>query len=165
MFLVGGFAKSNYLSSVLEAYFKDRNISILRADATHLYVMLPAGSCHGSPAAYKVTRNKAVADGSLSYYLDHHVSKRVAKFFYGVRANPIFDPENEEHRHRGDKIYLSPSGKNRVSGAFSTILKKVNLSLTLFIMYVESNSVLPFLKKLNSGSPMSPSTLQKNSKP
>jgi len=39
-------------------------------------------------------RNKAVADGAVSFYLDRRVSVRVAKTTYGVECVTLFEPDN-----------------------------------------------------------------------
>ncbi|KAM6499518.1 hypothetical protein JOM56_005026 [Amanita muscaria] len=57
--LVGGFARSDYLFSQLKSHCP-RGVSITRADITHT--------------------NKAVADGAISYYLDHCVTAWVPEY-------------------------------------------------------------------------------------
>ncbi|KIL57674.1 hypothetical protein M378DRAFT_171507 [Amanita muscaria Koide BX008] len=57
--LVGGFARSDYLFSQLKSHCP-RGVSITRADITHI--------------------NKAVADGAISYYLDHCVTAWVPEY-------------------------------------------------------------------------------------
>ncbi|KIL54233.1 hypothetical protein M378DRAFT_92937, partial [Amanita muscaria Koide BX008] len=102
--LVGGFARSEYLFSLLNSHFT-RGVSITRPDITHLY---------------------AVADGAVSYYLDHYVTDRVSKYSYGLRVSAIFDPTDPEHVRRGNTKYMQADGKYYIPGTFSTILKKVS---------------------------------------
>ncbi|KAM6497434.1 hypothetical protein JOM56_007907 [Amanita muscaria] len=102
--LVGGFAKSNYLFSQLSSHFNTRGVSITRADTTHL--------------------NKAVADGAVSYYLDHYVSVRVSRYSYGIEIILPFDPMDPEHARHENTKFMYPNGKYYIPGTFSTILKK-----------------------------------------
>jgi hypothetical protein len=104
VFLVGGFARSNYLFSRLNNYFNSRAINVHRADTTHL--------------------NKAVADGAVSYYLDHYVSARVAKRSYGLKIDDHFNASNPEHIRRIETKYMKADGNYHIPGAFSTILRK-----------------------------------------
>ncbi|KAM6497412.1 hypothetical protein JOM56_007885 [Amanita muscaria] len=102
--LVGGFATSDYLFSQLSSHLT-RGVSIIRPDATHL--------------------NKAVADGAVSYYLDHYVTARVSKYSYGIEIIDLFDPMNPEHARRSNtNVMRKADGKYYIPGAFSTILKK-----------------------------------------
>ncbi|KAM6497401.1 hypothetical protein JOM56_007874 [Amanita muscaria] len=101
--VVGGFARSNYLFSQLSAHFI-HGVSIIRADTTHL--------------------NKAVADGAVSYYLDHYVTARVSKYSYGIEVHIPFNPMDPEHAHRRNTKYMGADGKYKIPGVFSTILKK-----------------------------------------
>ncbi|KIL53761.1 hypothetical protein M378DRAFT_93576, partial [Amanita muscaria Koide BX008] len=101
--LVGGFARSEYLFSQLNSHFA-RGITITRPDITHL--------------------NKAVADGAVSYYLDHYVTDRVAKYSYGLRVDVVFDPADPEHARRRHTKFMDADGKYYISGGFNTILKK-----------------------------------------
>ncbi|KAF8632452.1 hypothetical protein AX15_001886 [Amanita polypyramis BW_CC] len=103
IFLVGGFATSDYLFSRLEEHFKARNIHILRPDA---YL------------------NKAVAEGAVSYYIDHRVSVRVARCTFGVEVTRAFDPTDSEHIRRASRTQNAPSGHLRIGGIFSEILAK-----------------------------------------
>ncbi|KAK2462915.1 hypothetical protein APHAL10511_005113 [Amanita phalloides] len=103
--LVGGFATSDYLFSSLDTHFSSRNLRILRPDG---YL------------------NKAVAEGAVSYHIDHRVSTRVARFTYGIevtRPYSLLDPEHT-HIRRRHLVYTSPSGMRRIEGIFSDILLK-----------------------------------------
>ncbi|KAH6897986.1 hypothetical protein BKA70DRAFT_1159601 [Coprinopsis sp. MPI-PUGE-AT-0042] len=103
IFLVGGFAASDYLFSHLKDELSSMGVSILRPDS-HV--------------------NKAVADGALSYYLDHRVVSRVSRFTYGVNCHVPYNPQDEEHQIRSIASWFSPSGNRRLPGFFSVILPK-----------------------------------------
>jgi len=79
-----------------------------------------ASSCVHS----KSTRNKAVADGALAFYLDHRVSARVSKFTYGTRCAIEFKKNDEQHKIRAASAVPRPSGRMVLPNAFSAILHK-----------------------------------------
>ncbi|KIM86827.1 hypothetical protein PILCRDRAFT_4705 [Piloderma croceum F 1598] len=103
VFLVGGFAASDWLFSRLQKYLSWSGINLCRPDS-HV--------------------NKAVADGAVSFYLDHCVSVRVAKWTYGTSCRVRFNPLDEEHCSRIDTVYTDFSGLRFVPKAFSPILAK-----------------------------------------
>lgn len=70
-------------------------------------------------------RNKAVADGAISFFLDHFVGVRVSKHAYGIEVNIPFDPFDAEHVRRVSQSYVSMAGDRRLTGHFNTILAKV----------------------------------------
>lgn len=67
-----------------------------------------------------------MADGAVSYHIDHRVSVRVSKFTFGIEATRLFDPMNPDHICRPKLVYPSPSGQRRIEGIFSEILAKVS---------------------------------------
>ncbi|KAG2015128.1 hypothetical protein CC2G_008423 [Coprinopsis cinerea AmutBmut pab1-1] len=69
-------------------------------------------------------KNKAVADGALSFYLDHRVVSRVSRFTYGVNCHVPYNPRDEEHQIRSITSWFSASGNRRLPGFFSVILPK-----------------------------------------
>ncbi|EIW80579.1 hypothetical protein CONPUDRAFT_105630 [Coniophora puteana RWD-64-598 SS2] len=103
VFLVGGFAASDYLFAQLQDRLVTYGINISRPD-NHA--------------------NKAVADGAVSFYLDCLVSSRVAKFTYGFICDTQYIANDPEFRARNHKIYTSVSGTQAIPGAFRSILKK-----------------------------------------
>jgi len=103
VYLVGGFSASPYLTSELSAR--------LRAD----------GITINSPDGQTV---KAVADGAVSFYIDHHVMARVAKLSYGAPCSRTYNSNDQEHLKRVDTRYQRPSGDYSLPGGFSTILPK-----------------------------------------
>lgn len=68
--------------------------------------------------------NKAVAEGAVSFYLDHFVSARIARFTYGTTYSDVFNPGDTEHIARGHKAYIDCAGHKLVPGAFGSILRK-----------------------------------------
>ncbi|KAJ7189266.1 hypothetical protein C8R46DRAFT_36829 [Mycena filopes] len=103
VFLVGGFAASDYLYSALKTRLQPYRLAVTRPDA-HV--------------------NKAVADGAVSFYIDHHVSVRVAKETYGLEISEVYNPNNYEHAARHDKSTPGPDNKVWVPHRFSTILNR-----------------------------------------
>ncbi|KAJ3815434.1 hypothetical protein F5876DRAFT_85802 [Lentinula aff. lateritia] len=99
--LVGGFAASPFMFTKLKDDLGQLGLSIHRPD-THV--------------------NKAVADGGVSFYLDHFVSSRVARYSYGIECSNIYQASNLEHQIRG--FYNSIEGTRRVKNCFSLILRK-----------------------------------------
>jgi hypothetical protein len=71
-------------------------------------------------------RNKAVAHGAVSYYLDHRVTTRVSKYTFGVRCGTPYDPDDPEHIERESTKYRSASGVWYIPNAFQTILPRVS---------------------------------------
>src|SRR6266542_2427206 len=70
-------------------------------------------------------RNKAVADGAVSYHIDHLVSNRIARYSYGVGATFPYSAYNREHTARPDLVYTEIDGSQCIAGFFSVILSKV----------------------------------------
>lgn len=73
-------------------------------------------------------RNKAVADGAVSFYLDHYVKARISKFAYGTTCSTDYDPNNPDHLSRRANMYVSVSGTRKLPGLFDVILPKVRSS-------------------------------------
>ena len=70
-------------------------------------------------------RNKAVAVGAVSFYVDHFVTGRVSKFTYGVPCHIMYQPNNPEHIIRGYKSFLDAAGDRRIDGHFENMLSRV----------------------------------------
>lgn len=68
--------------------------------------------------------NKAVADGAVSFYLDHLVSSRTAKFTYGFICGTRYIANDPEFRARSHNIYTSVSGTQAIPDTFRCLLKK-----------------------------------------
>jgi len=103
IFMVGGFATSDYLFSKLEDHFKLKGIDILRPDA---YL------------------NKAVAEGAIIFKIHPFVSSRVSKYAYGIQCSHVFNSHRADHLARQHTCYEVPSGETWVPNSFSAILKK-----------------------------------------
>lgn len=73
-------------------------------------------------------RSKAVADGAIGFYCDHHVSARMSKFMYGVEFLREFDPRDQEHLARRNRLCELPSGPKLLPDAFDCILARVCVS-------------------------------------
>lgn len=71
-------------------------------------------------------RSKAVADGAIGFYCDHHVSARMSKFMYGVEFLREFDSRDPEHISRRNRLCELPSGPKLLPDAFDCILSRVN---------------------------------------
>lgn len=122
--LVGGFAASDWLFSNLQTRLAPRGLSVCRPDG-HVYVWISCAYFRLEHLLMRYYRNKAVADGALSFYLDHFVSVRVAKFSYGIECCMEFCNGDAEHQARYWKCLTRPSGREFIPGAFSEILAKV----------------------------------------
>ena len=72
-----------------------------------------------------------MADGAISYYVDHFVQTRVSKLSYGSRGSINYDPKNPEHRIR--PIVTSISGVQRVNEVFWVLLSGVSYPLVLYL--------------------------------
>ncbi|KAG1846557.1 hypothetical protein DFJ58DRAFT_747163 [Suillus subalutaceus] len=101
--LVGGFAASDWLFARLREYLLPLGISFCRPDA-HV--------------------NKAVADGAVSFYIDHLVSSRVARATYGVECFIPYHSGDPEHQVRLHKSFIDPTGELCIPEYFESILLK-----------------------------------------
>ena len=70
--------------------------------------------------------NKAVAEGAVSFHVDHLVKARVAKYAYGTDAAFRLNPLDEEHFRRLHLAALDMNGLPRLQG-FSVILPKATI--------------------------------------
>ncbi|KAG5718636.1 Heat shock 70 kDa protein 12B [Termitomyces sp. T112] len=103
VFLVGGFAASEWLFSQLRTALEPLGLQLCRPDTGV---------------------NKAVAEGAISFYLDHSVAVRIAKYSYGVECTVLYEEHNREHRARSSRLYTSLTGLQRLPGYFDAILRK-----------------------------------------
>lgn len=104
VYVVGGFAASDWLFRSLQEELRDLGIKICRPEH-HM--------------------NKAVANGGVSFHLDRFVKSRVVRCTYGTACSVPYDADDPEHRRRSSRVYLD--GSRRVSGMFSAILHKGTL--------------------------------------
>jgi hypothetical protein len=74
-------------------------------------------------------RGKAVADGAISYLVDHFVSMRVIKTTIVTPAVTPFIPHNQEHqrRQRLGHVRTFADGKNHVDHACLAVVTKVSV--------------------------------------
>jgi hypothetical protein len=56
----------------------------------------------------------------------------MARLNYGVDCAVTYDPTNVDHRAHSHRIYRSPSGFDRILGAYEVILQKVRLQHSAF---------------------------------
>ncbi|KAI0091316.1 hypothetical protein BDY19DRAFT_984231 [Irpex rosettiformis] len=103
VWLVGGFAASPWLFSQLQERLAPLGVTVSRPDSQ---------------------TSKAVADGAIGFYCDHHVSARVSKFMYGVEYLRTYDPNDEEHVARKHRLFELPSGPKLLPDAFDCILAR-----------------------------------------
>ena len=73
--------------------------------------------------------SKAVADGAIGFYCDHHVSARMSKYMYGVEFLREYDAIDEEHIARQHRLFELPSGPKLLPDAFDCILNRVSFFL------------------------------------
>ncbi|KAH9847715.1 hypothetical protein C2E23DRAFT_484151 [Lenzites betulinus] len=101
VFLVGGFAASPWLYARLNDAIKPLGLKLCRPDSH---------------------TNKAVAEGGVSFYLEHFVAVRVIKMTYGTVINTSYDVNDGEHVARSWKMIVRPSGRVVIPDYFSPIL-------------------------------------------
>ncbi|KAJ3531699.1 hypothetical protein NM688_g7538 [Phlebia brevispora] len=103
VWLVGGFAASPWLFSQLQERLMPLGITVSRPDSQ---------------------TSKAVADGAIGFYCDHHVAARISKFMYGVEYLRNYDANDPEHVKRHDRLFEMPSGPKLLPDAFDCILAR-----------------------------------------
>ncbi|KAJ7030408.1 hypothetical protein C8F04DRAFT_961737 [Mycena alexandri] len=103
VWLVGGFAANHWLFTQLQERLAPYNVTVNRPDSQ---------------------TSKAVCDGAVGFYVDHHVSVRMSKAFYGVEFLRTFDPEDPEHAARESTLTELPSGPRLLPDAFDCILRQ-----------------------------------------
>lgn len=106
VWLVGGFAASPWLFEQLKERLAPLRVAVSRPDTQ---------------------TSKAVADGAIGFYCDHHVAARMAKFMYGVEFLREYDPNDEEHTVRLSRLCELPSGPKLLPDAFDCILARVRM--------------------------------------
>ena len=68
-----------------------------------------------------------MAQGAVSFYIEHFVTARVMKVTYGTGIAVDFDDTNAEHQARRHSKFVRPSGRVMLRNGFSTILKQVRV--------------------------------------
>jgi hypothetical protein len=88
-------------------------------------------------------RNKAVADGAVSFCIDHYVTARVSKFAFGTDCCLFYNANNPEHTSRSDKKFIDLAGDVMIGDIFSNILPMV---MFLFdVRYISQKPMIPGL--------------------
>jgi hypothetical protein len=76
---------------------------------------------------------KPVADGAVSFHIDHLVTSRVARATYGIEIYTDYNPQDPEDRARSHTQFIDPAGHPSIPNQFSSILMKVMKSTLSFI--------------------------------
>ena len=79
----------------------------------------------------------------MSFYIDHFVSARVAKFTYGTEYNIRYDPTRPQHLKRSHNKTKNLEGKELLPDAYSTILTKVEIVSLWCIISLTKTEGLP----------------------
>ncbi|KAF9466599.1 hypothetical protein BDZ94DRAFT_182968 [Collybia nuda] len=103
VFLVGGYAASPWLFNQLQERLAPLHVTVSRPDTQ---------------------TSKAVADGAIGFYCDHHVSARMSKFMYGVEFLRELNPQDPDHVARKERLCELPSGPKLLPDAFDCILNR-----------------------------------------
>ncbi len=133
IFLVGGFAESTWLFLKVRERIELFGVTLSRPANSPLWVPLVFLSyrCYRLWCWYSRSyRNKAVADGAISFYIHNIVSARVAKYTYGLKIHTIFNPLNPEHARRKLHVFTRPDGEKALGGQYAIILPKVCIFLS-----------------------------------
>lgn len=77
----------------------------------------------------RLIRNKAVAEGAASYYIQQFVASRIAKYTYGTEVIVDYNEENPEHHLRRGRVRTRPSGRKFVPEGFQVVLSKVTTQI------------------------------------
>jgi hypothetical protein len=73
------------------------------------------------------SRGKAVADGAISFFLDHYLSVRVARTTLGINMSVLYDHGSQHHRRRFRDIVTTPAGTKLLRNGFKVILAKARI--------------------------------------
>jgi len=84
-----------------------------------------------SPHTHPDRSNKAVADGAVSFHIDHLVSSRVARATYGIEMYTPFNYQDPEHQARRHTQFTDAAGIPSIPQQFASILLKVHNENTL----------------------------------
>lgn len=77
-----------------------------------------------------------MAEGAVSFYLEHFVSARVARWTYGAPTWTVYDPENPEHVKRSATKYTRDTGIVALPNSFDPMLKKVTVGTLCLVEHV-----------------------------
>lgn len=132
MYLVGGFSASPYLTSRLKEVLAELGVNICVPDG-QTYALDTVMLDHLADSTFTHSA-KAVAEGAVLYYIDGHVSSRVAKVTYGAPSAVPYNAFDPDHLRRSEHVRIMPSGKYMVNGGFEVVLKKVRIILPLLAL-------------------------------
>jgi hypothetical protein len=74
---------------------------------------------------FTLNSNKVVADGTVSFVLDHPVRARISRYAWGVKCSILYNPNIPEHVKRTARCYEDCEGDTMIPDTFSIILPKV----------------------------------------
>lgn len=66
-----------------------------------------------------------MAEGAVSFALEHYVSSRIATVTYGVHISLPYDANNRDHRSRKSDSFVDASGETRIRNFFKVLVSKV----------------------------------------
>lgn len=121
------------MDSPLANDYSARSKKIFVALGLLFLVLIP--TCRTFTVRFKATldltlssnlRNKAVADGAVSFYLDRFVKTRVAKITYGVDCNIPYQSSIPDHKARHRGVFVGLGGRPRLHHSFSVLLSRVS---------------------------------------
>jgi len=118
VFLVGEFGSSPWLADQLNRRLSDLGLRLLKPE---------------------MKSNKSV--GAISFYIDHHVKRRVLRFTFGVLRDVAYEPSNPEHVAREHKSYLDVTGEKFLPDSFTTILSKGTQVLESHVSKISMHAV------------------------
>ncbi|OCB85339.1 hypothetical protein A7U60_g7645 [Sanghuangporus baumii] len=121
VWLVGGFAASDWLFLKLEDALRSDGVEIRRPTAIDL--------------------SKAVAHGNVLYSLENIVSSRVTRCTYGLVCSTAYDKNDSQHRRRKHLQYTNLKGQLMMPGKFDIIVKKLMMPGKFDIIVKKNNEV------------------------
>ncbi|KXN92817.1 hypothetical protein AN958_05794 [Leucoagaricus sp. SymC.cos] len=104
VFLVGGFSENEFLLKRVKEGLEPHGLSVFRPLNTQL--------------------NKIVADGAVSFALDHPVLSRVTRYAAGTEARILYKPNLLEHSERRAQAIVDLAGNLRIPRGFDIILPR-----------------------------------------
>ena len=70
---------------------------------------------------------KAVADGSIMFYLEHYVTTRIAKYSYYTLVDLEYMPNDLGHELRKHNNFVNANGSMYIPRGISPLLQKVRI--------------------------------------
>ncbi|KXN92821.1 hypothetical protein AN958_06035 [Leucoagaricus sp. SymC.cos] len=125
VFLVGGFSENEFLLEQVKECLEPHGLSVFRPPNTQLQAFKSVNGKNGPLNVY--FRNKIVADGAVSFVLDHPVLSRVTRYAAGTEAKMPYNQNLLEHRKRRAQAIVDLAGNLRIPRGFDIILPRVCL--------------------------------------